>query len=336
MPAPKGKPLKGKPAAAKPPVRQRESDLHHRPFPFEVARHSRPANNMAFFHWHDFVEISFVESGEGRYEIEGRAFTVAEGDAVVINNVERHRVTWPPECPLVETVLHFSPALLDPGGAGQRPADAPAAGFRVHGYCDLFRYRAGGGDNRPRLDEGARAAVRALVREIVAEYEDRRPHRELMIRALLLTLVTRLLRARAPETRAAAGGAPPARKRDLLRLEGILDHIRVRFAGELTLASLARRFGVSPSYFSDFFRRNVGVSLTEYITRVRVHEAMRLLNEGRLSSTETAFAVGFRNLASFYKAFRRVAGGSPKQVRERIETEENPKQAEEIPGPFTV
>lgn len=259
-----------------------------------------------------------MDSGEGRYEIEGQVFPVQEGDVVVINNVERHRVTYVPDRPLVETVLHFSPTLLGQGSDG---------------YRDLFRASPGVADHRPPLDPPARAAVGDLFRSITAEYLERRPHREALIRALLLTLVAHLLRAGTDGAGPSVRPAEPACRKELQRLEGVLGHIRQHFAGPLALPALARRCGVSPSYFSDLFRRTMGISLTEYIARLRVHAALRLLHEGRLTSTEIAFEVGFRNLASFYNAFRRVAGGSPRQIREQGTAEEKPKKVEEIHEP---
>ena len=77
-------------------IKKRESKLLEQPFPFEIIHIDEPANNMSMFHWHEFMEISYIQEGKGTYEIEEKVFGVAKGDFVIINNIERHKVTYHP------------------------------------------------------------------------------------------------------------------------------------------------------------------------------------------------------------------------------------------------
>jgi AraC-like DNA-binding protein len=283
---------------------KRESPISRRAFPFELLHAEGPANNMRAFHWHDFMELSYVRRGSGIYEIEDKVFRVSRGDVVIINNCERHRVTYDPAAPLYETVFHFAPQLLCP-----REAEGLDAG-----YLRLFLYDGATFDNAPALPPAVRREVGRLVADIRVEYAARRPWGELMIKARLLTLVTHLLRAcglsEQPDPRGVA-----ARRRNIARLERILACIRKSFASELGLGGIALRFGMNPSYFSDYFRRNLGITFSEHLARVRIQEAIRLLGEDRQNVTEIALACGFNTPASFYRAFRRVTGGSPRDFR---------------------
>jgi AraC-like DNA-binding protein len=283
---------------------KRESPISRRAFPFELLHAEGPANNMPSFHWHDFMELSWVRRGSGVYEIEDKVFHVSRGDVVIINNCERHRVTYHPQAPLYETVFHFAPQLLCP-----REAEGLDAG-----YLRLFLYDGATFTNAPALPPAVRKEVGRLVAAIREEYSARRPWSELMIKARLLTLVTHLLRASGlseqPDPRGVA-----ARRRNVARLERILAHIRRGFASELSLGGIAARFDMNPSYFSDYFHRNLGITFSEHLARVRIQEALRLLAEDRQSVTQIALACGFNTPASFYRAFRRVTGGSPRDVR---------------------
>jgi AraC-like DNA-binding protein len=292
------------------PVR-RESPISSRPFPFELLHTDGPANNMRLFHWHDFMEISHVTRGTGRYEIEDTAFTVRAGDVVIINNIERHRVTYDPAEPLHETVMHFAPDLLCPRDAGGLDAR----------YLRLFLHDGAAFTNKPVLTGRTRAEVRRLVSEIRGEYRDRRPWYELMIKARLLTLVTCLLR----ECRVSEAGDPgmPAtvrrgvavRKKNIARLERILAYVRKSFRDEIHLDDIAKRFSMNASYFSDYFRRNLGITFREFLARARVQEALRLLEEDRMTITEIAFACGFNTTTGFYAAFKKVTGRRPGDFR---------------------
>ncbi len=282
-------------------VVKRESDITRTSFPFEVLHARGPASNMSAFHWHDFMEISFVRAGTGTYEIEDKSFRVEPGDIIVINNTERHRVTYDARRPLHETVLHFSPELL---------AGSKGSGGMDEGSLQLFHYDSGAFVNKPRVSDGTRRAIRRLIGEIRGEYAARKPWFELLIRAKLLEIVSLLLREsgiRKPVSRAAAA----ARRRTIARLEQILAWLRANYTRPVGLAEVARQFSMRPSYFSDFFRKSLGVTLTEFLMQLRVHEAARLLETERMGSTDAAFACGFNTTASFYRAFKKVMGANP-------------------------
>jgi len=280
---------------------KRESDISHRAFPFELLHAKGPASNMHAFHWHDFVELSFVRGGRGTYEIEDKTFRVGPGDVVIINNIERHRVTYHAADPLHETVLHFTPELLTGG---------PGAGRMDDRYLQLFRYDGATFANKPRLSDQARRAVRMIVDEIRVEWENRRPWFELAVKARLLEMVSLLLRecgVREPDSPAVAA----AKRRTIARLEQILAWLRANYRRPVSLGEIAGRFSMRPSYFCDYFRRNLGVTFTEHLAQLRVQEATRLLAEGK-GSTETAFACGFNTTAAFYAAFKRTMNANPR------------------------
>ena len=98
------------------PTVRRDSDLVTRAFPFEL-RHARgPATNMRAFHWHDFVELSFVRSGRGTYEIEEKTFRVAKPAAFRL-----YRLTFAPPAAdmfqVAEIVLAGAAQTRDAAGA---------------------------------------------------------------------------------------------------------------------------------------------------------------------------------------------------------------------------
>jgi AraC-like DNA-binding protein len=270
-------------------------------FPFEVLHARGPASNMSARHWHDFMEISFVRAGTGTYEVEDKTFRVEPGDIIVINNTERHRVTYDERRPLHETVLHFSPELL---------AGSKGSGAWDERSLQLFRYDGAAFVNNPRLSDATRRSVRRLIGEIRGEYAGRKRWFELLIRAKLLEIVSLLLREsgmRTPESRAAVA----ARRRTIARLEQILSWLRANYMRPVSLAVVSRQFSMRPSYFSDFFRKSLGVTFTEFLMQLRVREAARLLEEGAMGSREAAFACGFNTTASFYRAFKRVMAANP-------------------------
>lgn len=89
------------------------------------------------------------------------------------------------------------------------------------------------------------------------------------------------------------------------------DHI----ADPLSLAQLARLSGVSTRQLQRHFQADLGTSVAQYYTNIRLAKADELLRQTRLSITEIADLVGFSNQSNFARAFRSGQGVSPRHRR---------------------
>jgi AraC-like DNA-binding protein len=83
----------------------------------------------------------------------------------------------------------------------------------------------------------------------------------------------------------------------------------------LSLPQVARAVNVSATYFSRCFKAATGLTFTDYLARVRVQKARSLLQNPRLRISEIAFEVGFQSLSQFNRAFRRINGRAPRELR---------------------
>jgi YesN/AraC family two-component response regulator len=58
-------------------------------------------------------------------------------------------------------------------------------------------------------------------------------------------------------------------------LEEILRFINSSFSKDIGLGSVVQRFFMSAAYFSDFFKKNIGINFSDYLTRTRISEVIR-------------------------------------------------------------
>lgn len=79
----------------------------------------------------------------------------------------------------------------------------------------------------------------------------------------------------------------------------------------LTLPSIAAEFRMHPNYLSSVFKKNTDCSIVTYIERLRVDKAVQLLAEGKHSVNETAQLVGFSNVGTFRRIFKKIKGVTP-------------------------
>lgn len=83
----------------------------------------------------------------------------------------------------------------------------------------------------------------------------------------------------------------------------------------VTLGQVAQHVHVSPFYFCKLFKRATGMTLTEYVARVRVEKAKTLLADPSRRVSEVVFAAGFGSIPRFNSVFKRQVGMPATQYR---------------------
>lgn len=83
----------------------------------------------------------------------------------------------------------------------------------------------------------------------------------------------------------------------------------------LRLAEVAEAVHVTRWYFCKLFKRTTGLTLTNYLARVRIESVKQMLLNRHFRVSEAAYASGFQSLSQFNRTFRRVSGESPSAYR---------------------
>jgi YesN/AraC family two-component response regulator len=99
----------------------------------------------------------------------------------------------------------------------------------------------------------------------------------------------------------------------------LLDYIERHCDRRVSLKQLARFCAYQPSYFSHVFKTSMGITLTEYVTKLRIGKAMLLLAETDCSVERICHATGYGEKKLFYKHFKRATGLTPSRYRETIQ-----------------
>lgn len=94
--------------------------------------------------------------------------------------------------------------------------------------------------------------------------------------------------------------------------------IAERHADQLSLTEVARMVNMSAFYFCKSFKKVTGMTFTDYLARVRIEKVKNLLLNPNKRISEAAYEAGFQSLSQFNRVFRRIAGESPTDHRERL------------------
>lgn len=97
-----------------------------------------------------------------------------------------------------------------------------------------------------------------------------------------------------------------------------LDYIYEHLHEPIRVSSLAEFAGLNPSYLSTLFKKETGVSISEYVLAKRMEAAKNMLKFSSYSYAEIAAALAFSSQSHFTRVFKRQTGYTPKAYRNRF------------------
>jgi AraC-like DNA-binding protein len=154
------------------------------------------------------------------------------------------------------------------------------------------------------------AAFRAMLAEVAAPEEGAMALTSALMKACLVVLLRRHLQS------SRRTGTPPALFSDA-RIGRAIAAILDQPSADHSVTSLAREAGMSRSAFARDFRATLGVTPMEFVTRVRLNLARRLLVSTVRSIEAIAAEVGFNSRSHFSRVFRDRYGTDPSTFRRR-------------------
>jgi len=98
-------------------------------------------------------------------------------------------------------------------------------------------------------------------------------------------------------------------------IESAKRYIEEHYMQDLTLTNLAEQYNYHPTYFSEMFKEGAGVTFIQYVTEVRMRQAVRLLTETGLTVWDIAELVGFSSPGYFSSKFKKMFHISPSDFR---------------------
>lgn len=94
------------------------------------------------------------------------------------------------------------------------------------------------------------------------------------------------------------------------------EYIRKNYRRDLTLDEVSREVHVSPYYFSKLFKDETGENFVEYLTKLRITQAKRMLLEPSNSIKQVCLSVGYSDPSYFSRIFKKYAGVTPTEFRD--------------------
>ena len=258
------------------------------------------------------VEICVVIGGAGVCRILGESIECREGDLFLFDKGIPHTFFADDEkkLPRLLTVA-FASEIFDEGSEGREALS--------HVFKDGMPYSCSV------LNSAAMGEICRLIGLIRREIDDKRLDFERAARAYLLLLLINLERYLS-----LADTVDVQRPKEWpLVLSAMGEAMKRYWEADLTLGTVAESLFVSRSGLSRAFVKATGESFPDYLRSVRIRAACALLERSEMTNEEIARGCGLRDLPTFYSAFKKSVGMTPKKYRELFKNENNTNKGEE-------
>lgn len=262
-------------------------------------------------HLHEFLEIVYVTNGSGVHRINTRDYPALKGDVFLINIHMSHTfITTSSDFQMITCV--FLPETIDEQLIHSENAVdiLKLLLFKpFYGLPEDFLLNINLQNKKNEFD--------AILEDMWEEYQNRQKGYEGILQSYLVVLLTKIFRLASCSHE---DQYSPIKKE---LVETAIHYLEQNYSKPLRLDEIARQVLLSPQYFASIFKSQTGLSLTDYIHKIRILEACRLLRDAGKSVQEVMREVGYQDSKFFYEIFKRYTGNTPGSYRKTFQT---PKQ----------
>ncbi len=257
-------------------------------------------------HHHAEFEIGLIKAGTGIYKVGEREYPIEKGDIFLFSTDEHHCITEiSGEDEMLIMNIQFAPRLV-----------WSQSGIFNTELLKIFLERKQSFSNRLRSSENVTQKVQRFMLEAEKEFKAASAQYELMVKVNLLSILVELTRSLDDVICENEIGAKSVSFENMSKA---MDYIDNNISKDLQLSELAEIAGMNKSYFSTLFKKLNGMSPWDYITVRRIDLARKLLSENDRNILDIAMLCGFNNTANFNRAFKKVTGKTPKEMRRKSE-----------------
>ena len=247
-------------------------------------------------HWHDEFEIIYVRSGFLAVSISGESYIGKTGDAFVVSpgnlhlmgsqtgTVDYYTFLFPLKYISFRTDDMLDEKLLEPLNSGHLM------------IC-------------PRVKDTAKE----LCEQLIEIYEAKKDESESKIttqvrtKIILLQFILEMWKKGFVIENDTSG-------RNIVEKE-MVSYIQQNFTGKISLKEFGEQFHLSEKYISRYFKEHFHITLSQYVTYLRLEHAKQLLQDTDIPVTDVAMQSGYQNVSYFIRSFQKAYAVSPLKYR---------------------
>ena len=247
-------------------------------------------------HWHDEFEIIYVRSGFLTVSISGESYIGKTGEAFVVSpgnlhlmgsqtgTVDYYTFLFPLKYISFRTDDMLDEKLLEPLNSGHLM------------IC-------------PRVKDTAKELCEQLIEIYEAKKDESESKITTQIRTkiILLQFILEMWKKGFVIENDTSG-------RNTVEKE-MVSYIQQNFTGKISLREFGEQFHLSEKYISRYFKEHFHITLSQYVTYLRLEHAKQLLQDTDIPVTDVAMQSGYQNVSYFIRSFQKAYAVSPLKYR---------------------
>lgn len=249
-------------------------------------------------HWHDEFEIIYVKSGFLTVSISGENYIGKPGDAFVVSpgnlhfmgsqtgNVDYFTFLFPLKYISFRTDDILDDKLLEPLNSGHLIIN-------------------------PEIEDTVKEQCEQLVEIYGAKKEESQSKitAQIKTKIILLQFILELWKKGFIVENDTSG-------KNTVEKE-MVSYIQQNFTGKILLKEFGEQFHLSEKYISRYFKEHFHITISQYVTYLRLEHAKHLLQDTDIPVTEVAMQSGYQNVSYFIRSFKKTYGMSPLKYRNK-------------------
>ena len=247
-------------------------------------------------HWHDEFEIIYVRSGFLTVSISGESYIGKTGEAFVVSpgnlhlmgsqsgTVDYYTFLFPLKYISFRTDDMLDEKLLEPLNSGHLM------------IC-------------PRVKDTAKELCEQLIEIYMAKKDESESKIATQVRTkiILLQFILEMWKKGFIIENDTSG-------RNTVEKE-MVSYIQQNFTGKISLREFGEQFHLSEKYISRYFKEHFHITLSQYVTYLRLEHAKQLLQDTDIPVTDVAMQSGYQNVSYFIRSFQKAYAVSPLKYR---------------------
>lgn len=264
-----------------------------------ISSHYTPDTAGFEAHWHDRIEFHLVKSGTLNLLCNGNEISVNTGELSII-----------------------SPTVLHSGKSGDEGVDYYVLAFDINELCNqaLSTHQFLEPIIKGKIQFVYKTDIPQIVQlasQIVKMNLNRKEYHPLETVGCLYELLGLLCRF--------CINTKYLPQQNSQKFDTILNYINSNFQKKIPVSMISKIFGYDEAYFCRKFKKETGITVTNYIKTQRLEFARQMIEKSDETIHNIAISCGFSDTAYFTKCFKDMYGNSPTKYRNKIYKETKEK-----------
>jgi len=268
------------------------SEAHSRFKRIRLTENKHYENRLVESHHHHVYQVLYALENKGQIMFENAEYQFLRNNVAFITPYSDHSIRA--ESDLVVLVLEFDAAVLDSD------------------ICDVLLKDYLNSTRLIDINIVIAGEVRQLLRRMLYEQSVGGTLNELNLKILLAELLLTLARSREEKE---------FKDADDLRAKRLRDYLDTHYFEAIDATEISTRTGISVRHINTIFKESYHMTPMQYLTKIRIEIAKRMLIETDKDIVSICFEIGFESLSTFYRAFKQYTEFSPKVYRDTYQIE---------------